>query len=271
MTEKPTNAAAYVQHHLHHLTLNLQTGQLNDEGGFWSLHVDSLFFSILLGVVFLVVCRLVARRATADVPGKLQNFVEMLLDFVDAQVKETFHGKTKLIGPLSLTIFTWILLMNLMDLLPVDLLPMVAGHLGLHYLRVVPTADVNTTFGLSLGVFLLIIIYQFAGKGIKGVFHEFTCTPFTANNMMVQILLSPINLLMKLVEEIVKPVSLALRLYGNLYAGELIFILIALLPAWAQWPLGGAWAIFHILIIAIQAFIFMMLTIVYLSMAYHEH
>lgn len=271
MTEQPANAAAYVQHHLHHLTLNLKTGQLNADGGFWSLHIDTLFFSVVLGVIFLGLMRFVALRVSSGVPGRLQNFVELLVEFVDTQVKETFHSPSRLIAPLSLTIFAWILLMNFMDLLPVDLLPMVAGHLGLHYLRVVPTADVNTTFGLSLGVFALILVYQFAGKGVKGVLHELTCTPFSAENTLVQVLLAPINLVLKLIEEVVKPVSLALRLYGNLYAGELIFILIALLPAWAQWPLGGAWAIFHILIIAIQAFIFMMLTIVYLSMAYHEH
>jgi F-type H+-transporting ATPase subunit a len=257
-------AAEYVQHHLQHLAWS------NNPWGL-TFHVDSLFFAISLGSLFLFSFYCVAKTATAGVPGKWQAFVEILLEFVDKQVKETFHAPTTLIGPLALTIFVWVFLMNLMDLLPVDLLPRLAGETGLEHLRVVATADINMTFGLSITVFLLILFYSFKGKGIKGVAKEFTCTPFAVSSLPLQIALMPINLLLKLIEEVVKPVSLALRLYGNLFAGELIFILIALLPWWSQWPFGSAWSIFHILIISIQAFIFMMLTIVYLSMAYSEH
>ena len=267
----PAGAAEYVQHHLRHLTFDWSTFRVSHEAGFWGVNLDTLLFSTVTGVLFLSLFFFAARRATSGVPGKLQAFVEIVLDFVDQQVKETFHGTSNFIGPLSLTIFVWVFLMNLMDLIPVDLLPLVAGHAGVPYLRIVPTADVNMTLGLSLGVFLLIIFYNFKGKGIKGVVREFTCTPFTASNIWVQIILMPFNLTLKLIEDIVKPISLALRLYGNLYAGELIFILIALLPWWGQWLFGGAWSIFHILIITIQAFIFMMLTIVYLSMAHAEH
>ncbi len=262
----PANAAEYVQHHLQHLTWQLTPGS-----GFWAFNVDTLFFSLLAGVSFLWLFRRAARSATPGVPGKLQALVEIILDFVDKQVKETFHAPSTFIGPLALTIFVWVFLMNLLDLFPVDLLPRLAGHAGASHLRVVATADVNVTFGLSLSVFILILFYNFHGKGVRGVVKEFTCTPFSSKTMWVQACLLPFNLALKLIEEIVKPISLALRLYGNLYAGELIFILIALLPWWAQWPFGSAWSIFHILIITIQAFIFMMLTIVYLSMAHAEH
>ena len=267
----PASAAEYVQHHLKHWVLHLPSMQFSHKPGFWSLHCDTLFFSTLLGVVFIAFFGCAARKATSGVPGKLQAFVEIILDFVNSQVKETFHASSKLIAPLSLTIFVWVFLMNLMDLFPVDLLPLGAQQAGIGYLRVVATADVNMTFGLSLSVFALILFYNVKGKGIKGVVKEFTCTPFNSSNWLIQSCLMPFNLTLKIIEELVKPISLALRLYGNLYAGELIFILIALLPWWAQWPFGAAWSIFHILIITIQAFIFMMLTVVYLSMAYSEH
>ncbi len=263
--------SAYIQHHMKHLTWDLQAGTLGSSGGFWSLHLDTLFFSVLLGFIMLFFFARVARRATAGVPSKTQSFVELLLLFVNTQVKESFKGESRLIAPLALTIFVWVLLMNFMDLLPVDLFPELAKALGLPYLRVVPTADVNLTFALSIGVFLLTIYYTIVGKGAMGLLKEFTCAPFSAKNPIVQACLMPFNFVLKLIEEIARPVSLSLRLYGNLFAGELIFILIAMLPWYAQWPLGGAWAIFHILIIAIQAFIFMMLTIVYLGMAYEAH
>jgi F-type H+-transporting ATPase subunit a len=212
-----------------------------------------------------------ASRATSGVPGKFQKFVEMLLEFVANIVKESFHGNTKIVGPLALTIFVWVFAMNFMDLIPVDLLPFVAGKAGIEHLRIVPTADVNMTFALSITVFFLIQYVHFSHKGFgHGIMDLFTA-PFVAKNPFIKLLLAPFNIFMRLVEEIVKPVSLALRLYGNLYAGELIFILINLLPWYGLVPLTGAWAIFHILVISIQSFIFMMLTVVYLSMASQEH
>ena len=249
------NSAEYINHHLSHLSIG---------SGFWTLHLDTLAISWIIGVSFLLVFYITARRATPGVPSKLQNFVEMMLDMVSKQVTDTYHGKSKLIAPLSLTIFMWVFLMNAMDLLPVDLLPRLAHLFGIKYLRAVPTADPNLTLGMSLSVFLLIIGFNFANKGFIGVIKEITCKPFGVWFM-------PLNIFIKLIEEFAKPVSLGLRLFGNLYAGELIFILIALLPWWAQWPFGGAWSIFHILIITIQAFVFMMLTIVYLSLAEESH
>ncbi len=243
---------------IHHLT-NLDVGE-----GFWTFHLDTLFFSVALGVLMLAVFISAARRATSDVPGKLQNFTEMMLEFVDQQVKDSFHGRSVLIAPLALTIFIWVFLMNAMDLIPVDLLPRVASFLGVHYLRVVPSTDLNATFAMSISVFFLILFYSFKIKGAAGFAKEILFTPF--GKWFI-----PFNMLLKLVEEIAKPVSLALRLFGNLYAGELIFILIALLPWWMQWLLALPWAIFHLLIITLQAFIFMVLTIVYLSMAHEEH
>merc|ERR1712119_268614 len=182
-----------------------------------------------------------------------------------------FHGKSKLIGPLALTTFLWVFVMNFMDLLPVDLLPMLVSFFGVEYLRVVPTADPNQTLGMALGVFLLVIVYSIMQKGALGFLEELTCTPFKAKGTLGKIGMMPVNLFLKLIEEIAKPVSLGLRLFGNLYAGELIFILIALLPWYMQWTLGGPWAIFHILVITVQAFVFMMLTTVYFSLAFEEH
>ena len=230
------------------------------------MHVDTLFFSLLLGLVIVVLFGVAARRATAGVPGGLQNFVEILVEFVDKQVKDTFHGRSVLIAPLALTIFCWVFLWNAMDIVPVDLLPLAAGAIGVPYLRVVPSTDLNATFGLSLSVLLLIIFYNFKIKGPIGFAKEFLTHPFGPY-------LFPANLLLNLVELIAKPISLALRLFGNMYAGEMIFILIALMygGGWLLAPLAGVlqlgWAIFHLLIITLQAFIFMVLTIVYLSMA----
>ena len=193
-----------------------------------------------------------------------QNVAEMLVEFVDSQVKDTFHGRNELIAPLGLTIFCWVFLWNAMDMLPVDLLPMIGGVMGIHYLRVVPSTDLNGTFALSISVFILIIFYSIKVKGVLGFVKEMTCTPFGP-------WLMPFNLILKTVEELAKPISLGLRLFGNLYAGELLFILIALLPPVIQPVLSFPWAIFHILIITLQAFIFMVLTIVYLSLAHEEH
>jgi len=256
------SSSEYIKHHLHHLSVG---------DGFWAVHVDTVAVSWIVGVFFLVVLRIAAKNATSDVPNKLQNFVELLYDFVDSQVKDTFHGKSKLIGPLALTVFTWVFLMNFMDLIPVDLLPMIVSLFGVEYLRVVPTADPNQTLGMALGVFLLVIFYSILQKGLVGFIEELTCTPFKSKNIFVKIGLIPVNFFLKMIEEIAKPVSLGLRLFGNLYAGELIFILIALLPWYIQWTLGGPWAIFHILVITVQAFVFMMLTTVYFSLAFEAH
>lgn len=276
----------YIQHHLQNMTYGLHpehgwslahSAADAKAMGFWAIHVDTMLWSIGLGVLFLYLFRLVAKRASTGVPTGLQNFVEMMVEFVDGSVRETFHGKSRLIAPLSLTIFCWIFLMNIMDLVPVDFLPMLAQKVGAWfgadpahvYFKVVPTTDINATLGMSLSVFGLIIFYSIRTKGISGFIAELTLHPFSTSNIFAQILLIPINLLLELVTLLAKPVSLALRLFGNLYAGELIFILIAMIGLW-QLPLHFPWAVFHILIITLQAFIFMMLTIVYLSMATEE-
>jgi len=276
----------YIQHHLQNMTFGLhpENGWSMAHSaadakamGFWAIHVDTMLWSIGLGVLFLYLFRLVAKRASTGVPTGLQNFVEMMVEFVDGSVRETFHGKSRLIAPLSLTIFCWIFLMNIMDLVPVDFLPMLAQKVGAWfgadqahvYFKVVPTTDVNATLGMSLSVFALIIFYSIRSKGLSGFIAELTLHPFNTPNKLAQILLIPVNFLLEIVTLLAKPVSLALRLFGNLYAGELIFILIAMVGLW-QLPLHFPWAVFHILIITLQAFIFMMLTIVYLSMATEE-
>ena len=264
MSETIPSSAEYVQHHLQHLMLNLHTFKLGD-GGFWTLNLDTMFISIVLGLVFVGLFWYTAKTIAGDgVPKPLQNAIEIIVEFVDKTVKDSFHGKNALIAPLALTIFMWIFLMNAVDLLPVDLLPTLAHVCGLPYFRSVPTADPNATFGMSIAVFILIIYYNFKIKGIGGLGKEIFTKPFG-------IWLFPVNIFFRLLEEFARPLSLSLRLFGNLFAGELIFILVALLPWWIQWTVGGVWAIFHILIIAIQAFIFMMLTIVYLTMAHEKH
>jgi len=278
---------AYIQHHLQNLTFGRHpengwsfatSSEQAAEMGFWAIHVDTMAWSIGLGILFLWLFRKVAKAATTGVPHGLQNFVEMIVEFVDNSVKETFHGRSKLIAPLSLTILCWIFLMNLMDLVPVDFLPTLAQKIGVMfgadpsdvYFKVVPTTDINVTLGMSLSVFALIIFYAIRSKGVSGFIGELTLHPFNTPNKLFMVLLIPVNLLLELVTLLARPISLALRLFGNLYAGELIFILIALLGLW-QLPLYFPWAVFHILIIVLQAFIFMMLTIVYLSMASEEH
>ncbi len=248
-------ATGYIVHHL----TPFSVGE-----GFWALHLDTLFFSAVLGGLFVWFFKSVAESATTGVPGLAQNFVEMIIEFVDQQVKDSFHGDSKLIAPLALTIFCWVFLWNFMDLFPVDLIPGVASMMGVEYMRVVPSTDLNAPIALSLSVFILIIFYSIKIKGVLGFAKELTCQPFGPWMM-------PFNLLLKVVEEIAKPISLALRLFGNLYAGELIFILIALMPWYIQPVLSFPWAVFHILIITLQAFIFMVLTIVYLSMAHEDH
>lgn len=283
-------ASGYIQHHLQNLTFGklpngdwglAHTAQEAKEMGFWAFHVDTLGWSVFLGLIFVLLFRMAAKRATSGQPGGLQNFVEVLIEFVDGSVKDTFHGRNNLIAPLALTIFVWIFLMNLMDLVPVDFLPMLAAtitgndHL---FFRVVPTTDPNATLGMALSVFALIVFYSIKVKGIGGFLGELTLHPFGSKNIAVQILLIPVNFLLEFVTLIAKPISLALRLFGNMYAGELIFILIAVMFGSGLFllstlgvALNWAWAVFHILIITLQAFIFMMLTIVYLSMAHEDN
>lgn len=283
-------ASGYIQHHLQNLTFGqlpngswgfAHTAQEAKEMGFWAFHVDTLGWSFLLGLVFILLFRMAAKRATSGQPGPLQNFVEVLIEFVDGSVKDTFHGRNNLIAPLALTIFVWIFLMNLMDLVPVDFLPILAAKItGNEHLffRVVPTTDPNATLGMALSVFALIVFYSIKVKGIGGFLGELTLHPFSSSNIAVQILLIPVNFLLEFVTLIAKPISLALRLFGNMYAGELIFILIAVMFGSGLFllstlgvALNWAWAVFHILIITLQAFIFMMLTIVYLSMAHEDN
>lgn len=283
-------ASGYIQHHLQNLTFGqlpngdwgfAHTAQEAKEMGFWAFHVDTLGWSVFLGLIFILLFRMAAKRATSGQPGALQNFVEVMVEFVDGSVKDTFHGRNALIAPLALTIFVWIFLMNLMDLVPVDFLPVLAAKItGNEHLffRVVPTTDPNATLGLALSVFALIVFYSIKVKGIGGFIGELTLHPFGSKNIFVQALLIPVNFLLEFVTLIAKPISLALRLFGNMYAGELIFILIAVMFGSGLLWLSGlgvvlqwAWAVFHILIITLQAFIFMMLTIVYLSMAHEDN
>ncbi|OYO31590.1 F0F1 ATP synthase subunit A [Janthinobacterium sp. PC23-8] len=256
----PANATEYISHHLTHL--KSATGTFN---------LDTFWISAALGFVFLAVFYMASRRATAGVPGKLQNFVEMIMEMVNETINGAFHAKSKIIAPLAITIFVWVWLLNAMDFLPVDLLPMILSWFGVHNLRVVPTADVNHTFGMSFSVVLCIIAFSVKAKGLGGWIKELFTAPFHASGIIGTILLAPVNFLLQMVELVAKLISLSLRLFGNMYAGELIFILIALLPWWAQWALGGPWAIFHILIVTLQAFVFMALTVVYLSLAVEKH
>lgn len=251
------STSEYIHHHLLHWQVSL------GPGSFWKLNLDTLIVSIVLGVLFLGCFRWVVKRAQGGTPSRMQNFVEMSFEFVDQLVRESFHGKNALIAPLALTIFVWVFLMNFMDLVPVDLLPKVAGFFGASHFKSVPTADPNLTFAMSLSVFLLVLIFNGYYRG-RHLFKEVFTQPFGP-------WLFPINFIFRVLEEIVKPMSLSLRLFGNLFAGEMVFILIAIMPWWIQWLPGSIWSIFHILVITIQAFIFMMLTIVYLSMAHQGH
>jgi F-type H+-transporting ATPase subunit a len=284
----------YMQHHLQNLVYGkLPVGYERADGhivehsewtfahspqeavdmGFWAYNVDTLGVSIVLGLIFSFVFYRVAKKASTAVPSGFTNFIEMCVEFVNSNVKEIFHAKSDVIAPLSLTIFCWVVLMNTMDLIPVDVIPLAAQlitgdpHL---YFKAVPTTDPNITFGMSIGVFVLIIYYSIKIKGIGGFVGELTLHPFSSNNLFVKIMFMPFNFLLEGVSLIAKPISLALRLFGNLYAGELIFLLIAMLGYW-QLPLHFVWAVFHILIVLLQAFVFMMLTIVYLSMAHETH
>lgn len=268
----------YIGHHLTHLSVNRSHGAL------WSIHLDSVVVTMAFALIFLGVFCYVARRTTSGVPGRLQAAVEILVEMVDATVKETFHGTSDLIAPLAITIFVLVFLMNLMDLLPVDILPWVGGHFGVEHLRVVATADINTTLGMSITVFLLIWYIGLKEKGVVRFFTEFVTSPFEGEGVVSKVLAAFPNLLLRLIHELVTPMSLSLRLYGNMYSGELIFVLIAGLTleasashfstyAWGSVQLIAdiVWTLFHILIITLQAFIFGMLTIVYLSQAAEKH
>jgi len=278
-------SSEYISHHLTNLTFGkLPEGTTRYDGtvvgeggtwtfahgaeaadmGFWAINVDTMFWSITLGLLFIWLFQKVAKSVTDGVPGNAQNFVETVIEFVDDNVKSIFHHKSTLIAPLSLTIFVWIFLMNAMDLVPVDWIPFVAAEMGISYMKVVPTTDVNATLGMALSVFGLIIYYSVREKGVGGFLAELSLQPL--GKWML-----PFNLFLELVGLLAKPVSLALRLFGNMYAGEMIFILIALMPFWIQWILSVPWAIFHILVITLQAFIFMVLTIVYMAMAHDHH
>ena len=286
MTGETLTSSQYIKHHLQNLTF----GRLSDgswgfahsaeqakEMGFWSLNLDSLGMSVLLGFLFIFLFRTAAKRATSGVPGGLQNFVEWIVEFIDGTVRGSFTGRNALVAPLALTIFVWVFLMNFMDLLAIDHGPAAAKSAGLHFFKLVPSTDPNITFGLALSVFALVLFYSVKIKGIGGFLGELTMQPFQAKSLPMKILFLPVNLFLETVNLIAKPISLSLRLFGNMYAGEMIFILIAVMYG-ASWLLGSfaallqiGWAIFHILIITLQAFIFMTLTIVYLDMAHQEH
>ena len=276
----------YIKHHLTNLTF----GQFPDghwgiahnaaeakSMGFWAIHLDSMFWSLGLAALFGYFFYKAAKTATAGVPSGLQNFVELMMDFVNVSVRGSFSGKNDLVAPLALTVFCWVFLMNLMDLVPVDVIPELSKLLGIHFMKVVPTTDPNITFALALGVFALIIYYSIKIKGVGGFVGELTGMPFETKNPLLKPIFAVINLVLEGVNLLAKPVSLSLRLFGNMYAGEMIFILIAVMysAGWALGIFGGVlqlgWAIFHILIITLQAFIFMTLTIVYLDMAHSEH
>lgn len=307
MSSEGLTPTSYIQHHIQNLVYGkLPAGYERGDGtvleqdtwaiahtsreavdmGFMAINVDSMAWAIGLGIIFSFFFYRAAKKATTGVPDKWLNFLEMTVEMVDKNVKESFHAKSNLIAPLALTIFCWVFLMNLMDLIPIDLLPLVAAkasgdpHL---YFKVVPTTDPNITFGLSLTVFALIIYYSIKSKGIGGFIGELTLHPFSSKNIFAKVLLIPANFLLEGVGLLAKPISLALRLFGNLYAGELIFVLIAILMSLISFSLGGVlilfgvtilnfiWAVFHILIIILQAFIFMMLSIIYLSLAVEHH
>jgi F-type H+-transporting ATPase subunit a len=277
-TEESLTPTGYISHHL---TFNAK--QVGDSG-FWTLHIDTLVTSALLGLVAFGILWWIARGATAGVPNKRQAFVELLFDFVDEQVKGVFFGnRHTFIAPMAFTVFVWVLVMNSMDYLPIDIMAHFYQFLGLEHWRGVPTSDVNTTFALSLTVWLLMIFFAIKVKGLSGWIHELFCSPFGAPNFrsIWGITLGPLlflaNFVFNIIEYISKPLSHSLRLFGNMYAGEVIFLLLGM---WAATGvagtifgsiLGAGWAIFHILIVVLQAFIFMMLTAVYLSMAHDSH
>lgn len=277
----------FIRHHLTNLTYGqhpdgswgmAHSGQEAADMGFMAFHVDSLFWSFFLGAGFLWLFHKVAKTATAGEPGMLQNFVEWIVEFVDENVRGSFKGKNDLVAPMALTLFCWIFLMNFMDLLPVEVIPRTLELFGIHFQKIVPSTDPNITFGLALSIFGLMLYYSLKIKGPIGFAAELTMHPFEAKGMVAKILFIPINFFLEFVSLISKPISHSLRLFGNMYAGEMIFILISIMFSSGSILLslfGGGlqfvWAVFHILIITLQAFIFMVLTIVYMDMAHDNH
>ncbi|MES2664441.1 MAG: F0F1 ATP synthase subunit A [Pseudomonadota bacterium] len=282
MASSDTSPSGYIQHHL----TNLVYGKMPDgawkiavnaeeaaQMGFWKFHIDTLGWSIALGFLFILTFGFAARRAKYYVNQPPRGFlavVEMVVEFIELQVRDTFNHKSKLVGPIAITVFVWIFLMNAMDLIPVDWLPMLFASFGVEYMKVVPSTDPNITLGASLSVFLLVLFYSIKQKGIGGFVGELTLHPFQASGFL-KILLIPFNLFLELISLMSKPVSLGLRLFGNMYAGEMIFILISIVPFFVQPALWLPWAFLHILVITLQAFIFTVLTLVYLNMAFDHH
>jgi F-type H+-transporting ATPase subunit a len=274
----PQTSGEYITHHLQNLQVcKNETGDWvwnQCAGNIGAINVDSMFWSVFLGLTFCFLFWRVARRSSTEKPTKFQAAIEIVVEMVDAAVKDTFHGKSRLIAPLALTVFVWVFLMNLMDLIPVDWIPMASAAVGIEYMKVVPTTDVNVTFGMSIAVFILILVYTHMAKGPFALVKDLMLHPIAPSFKGAAIIAAPFimafNLILELVALVAKPVSLSLRLFGNMFAGELIFILIALI-GWFQLPLHFGWAVFHVLIVTLQAFIFMMLTIVYLSLASETH
>ncbi len=267
-------ADEYINHHLQNLQVCRDHGEWvwnHCAGNFMAINVDSMFYALLTGFLFIWIFSRVAKRATTGVPGRFQAFIEIIIEFVNDAVKDGFHGKNNLIAPLSLTLFVWIVLMNTMDLVPIDWLPLVGSLSGIPYMKVVPTTDVNVTFGLSISVFLLTLYYSVKIKGPIGFLKELTLHPIAPPTKGAAIVLAPLfiafNFMLESIALLARPVSHSLRLFGNMFAGELIFILIALLGLY-QLPLHFGWAVFHILVVTLQAYVFMMLTIVYLNGAH---
>ena len=256
----------YILGHLANAAYDFKAGRFLTEkevmgqtGSFFTLHLDTLFISLGLGLLSLGFLAWVGHRATDRVPGRLQGFVELLLLFIDDTAKSLFPNAPKIVSPLAITIFVWVFWMNTMDLVPVDMLAVTGVHA-----RLVPTTDINLTFGMSLTIFLMVMYYNFKVKGFGGFIREICVAPFGIKAL-------PANVFMRIVEELAKPLSLGLRLFGNLLAAEMIFLLVALLPFYLQWLAGGPWAIYHILVVPLQAFIFTALSVVYLSMAHEKH
>ncbi|HEY6530063.1 MAG TPA: F0F1 ATP synthase subunit A [Cellvibrionaceae bacterium] len=298
MSSEAKSSTDYIQHHLQNLAYGkLPAGYHRHDGkvieqdtwtlahnpqeakdmGFNCLHLDTLGWGIALGLILSFVALRVARTATVGKPSGIQSFVELVVEFINNLVNETFHHKNRLVAPMALTIFTWVLLMNLMDLIPVDWLPLLAVQVSGNehfFFKVVPTTDPNATLGMSITVFLLMIGFSIKQKGLVGFVKELTLHPFHSGKWYVDIFLIPVNLVLETVGLVAKPVSLGLRLFGNMYAGELIFILIAMMFGYGLLTgiFGGVlqwvWAVFHLLVIPIQAFVFMILTTVYMAMAH---
>lgn len=285
MSTEDLTTSAYIKHHLQNLTCTIQDGHFHcahsaeeaKEMGFWAFNMDTLFMSLMLGLLFLFLFGRVAKSISPGEPRGMQNFVEWVVEFIDGSVRGSFTGRNAMVAPLALSVFAWIFLMNLMDLVPIDYVSLITEPLGIGHFKLVPTTDPNATMGMAIGVFLLVLFYSIKVKGLGGFIGELTLQPFGKFGLPVNLFLEGVNL-------IAKPISLALRLFGNMYAGEMIFILIALMGAsWVSVSFGSTllfgsqillslgWAIFHILIVTLQAFIFMTLTIVYLDMAHQEH